>query len=740
MDEDKKEGQCYGNSVDDKSDRGLDAKGRVSLESNFLQLNPEEVGELVFHSPDEADWFYWNYGRQNGFDVRRCHKKTVNGSLVKNVEWVCSRAGFRQPLKYEARRKRRPREETRCGCEARFRVAHDRHDGLYKVTEFVPFHNHALETPETAHRLRCYRHLKPSEKNLLSGMTSAGISPSKAIDYLQHIEGGAEKVAFRRKDVYNYLNKQRMLMTRDGDVNTALSLLDGMKLHDKDMIFEYTVDEEHALTRLFWTDGLSRAEFDLFGDVVVFDSTYKTNTYCFPLVIIAGVDNHYSTCVFGAALLYNETIESYQWLLQKFREAMGGKMPMSVLTDQDAAMHAAIEIEFPFAKHRICSWHLERNAMQNTHIPEFARDFAQLLKKTYSIEEFESSWLTLIERHGVADHPWIIDIFKKKELCGEAYFRGHFFGMMRTTQRSESMNYLMKQCLKQRMKLTEFLKQYHLCIQKMRATFFWNQEDSERSTPALLIDALNSLEKHAAFVYTKKVFEMVSKEIRKEQDLVVEEASNHDGNKFTFQFSSYAKAHGKPVTVQIDWVAQKFQCDCEKLESTGLPCRHLISAFKLLRLQEFPQQCIKERWTVKIGKELRVNFPTPFPFEDEQRRRFAILNRECASLCLQASQSEQATFKSLMRIQDLVQEVEYENTTKSPSKDSVQLGKVKLPTAWDPKRTRLSHDVHNPKKIRSRGAPKAKQQNCRKCGRAIKQILVDAVQESLPVIMMVVRM
>ncbi|PIN09590.1 hypothetical protein CDL12_17825 [Handroanthus impetiginosus] len=466
-------------------------------------------------------------------------------------------------------------------------------------------------------------------------MTSTGISPSKAIDYLQHIEGGAKKVAFKRKDVYNYLNKQRMLMTRDRDVNTALSLLDGMKLHDKDMIFEYTVDEVHALT-----------------------STDKTNTYCFPLVIISGVDNHYSMCVFGAALLCNETIESYQWLLQKFREAMGRKMPIFVLTDQDATI--------------ICNWHLERNAM-------------------YSIEEFESSWLTLIERHGMADHPWIIDIFKKKELWGEAYFRGHFFGMMRTTQQSESMNYLMKQCLKQRMKLIEFLKQYHLCIQKMRAAFFRNQEDSERSTPALLIDALNSLEKHAASVYTKKLFEI-----------------------------SYDKAHGKPITVQIDWVAQKFQCDYEKLESTGLPCRHLISTFKLLCLQEFPQKCIKERWTVKIDKELQVNFPTPFPFENEQRRRFAILNRECASVCLQASQSEQATFKSLMRIQDLVQEVEDENTTNSPSKDSVQLGKVKLPTARDPKRTRLSHDVHNPKEIRCRGAPKAKQQNFRKCGYVYK--------------------
>ncbi|PIN15012.1 hypothetical protein CDL12_12352 [Handroanthus impetiginosus] len=661
MEDDKQGEQSNGHnsSVGDENDLSLDF---AALLSNSSQLDPKLVGNLVFRTPEEADWFYWNYGRQNGFDIRRCHKK-IKGSLVKNAEWVCSRAGFKKPPKYVSQRKRRSRKETRCGCEARFRVAHDRYDGLYKVTDFVPFHNHPLETIETAHRLRCNRHLRPSEKNLLSGMTSAGISPSKAMDYLEYIEGGPGKVAFRRKDVYNYLNKQRMQMIKDGDVNTALSLLDGMKLHDKGMIFEYTVDEEQTLTRLFWTDGLSRAEFDLFGDVLMFDSTYKTNTYCFPLVIMCGVNNHFSTCVFGAALLYNETIESYQWLLQKFRDAMGGKMPISVLTDQDAAMHAAIEIEFPFARHRICSWHLERNAMQNTHMSVFACDMGLLLKKNYSIEEFDSSWLSITERHG----------------------------------------------------LTEFLKQYHICIQKIRATFFQNQEDCENSTPSLLNDSLRTFEKHAVSVYTKKVFELVSKEIRKEQDMVLEEATNDDSYMFTFKFGSYPKVGDKRFSVKIDWAGQNFQCDCEKLESVGIPCRHLISAFKVLRLEEIPKKCIEERWTIAIGKKLVDKFSTSFPFEDEQRRRFAILNRECASLCLQSSQSDPATFKSVKCIRDLAQELENENLMNAIDRDGAHENQ-KLPIVKDPKRIRSSKNVHDPKKIRSRGVPKAKQQNCGKCG------------------------
>lgn len=67
--------------------------------------------------------------------------------------------------------------------------------------------------------------------------------------------------------------------------------------------------------------------------------------------------------VFGACLLYKETIESFKWLFKKFLEVMSGRTPKTFITDQDLAMSKAILLVMPETYHRLCIWwHLEKNA------------------------------------------------------------------------------------------------------------------------------------------------------------------------------------------------------------------------------------------------------------------------------------------------------------------------------------------------------------------------------------------
>jgi hypothetical protein len=81
-----------------------------------------------------------------------------------------------------------------------------------------------------------------------------------------------------------------------------------------------------------------------FGDVVVFDSTYRVNRYNLPFVPFTGVNHHRSTVVFSCGILSDETILSYVWLLEAFLEAMHQQHPRSLITYGDAAMARAIEI------------------------------------------------------------------------------------------------------------------------------------------------------------------------------------------------------------------------------------------------------------------------------------------------------------------------------------------------------------------------------------------------------------
>ncbi|KAK4492661.1 hypothetical protein RD792_003481 [Penstemon davidsonii] len=268
-------------------------RGVTILTQLTISLNLDRVRSLTFKTIKEAEEFYISYGREVGFDVRKSSlKRKRNSGLVLSRVWLCAREGFLSERIKNYDRKREAKVETRCGCKASFRVAIDNSMGEYKVTRFEPQHNHPLETSDTSHHLRC--------------------------------------------------NSQRLKRIEGGDVNTLLGLLEGMKMKDESLRFKYTVDGNGAFTRLSWCDGMSRAEYEQFGDVVLFDSTYKTNMYRFPIVLFSGVNCHLCTCIFGIAILYSETIESYRWLLQTFRESMNGKSPIAVLTDQNASMRAAV--------------------------------------------------------------------------------------------------------------------------------------------------------------------------------------------------------------------------------------------------------------------------------------------------------------------------------------------------------------------------------------------------------------
>jgi hypothetical protein len=53
------------------------------------------------------------------------------------------------------------------------------------------------------------------------------------------------------------------------------------------------------------------------------------------LVVFFGVNHHNQSIVFCGAIVYDETEETYVWLLEQFSAAMGGKSPTSVIIDGD---------------------------------------------------------------------------------------------------------------------------------------------------------------------------------------------------------------------------------------------------------------------------------------------------------------------------------------------------------------------------------------------------------------------
>jgi len=101
-------------------------------------------------------------------------------------------------------------------------------------------------------------------------------------------------------------------------------------------------------------------DYQSFGDVVVFDSTYRMNKYKMPFVPYVGMNQHRSTTVFGCGVVSDERVESFIWLLRALMKAMCQQKPKSIITDGDYMVKAIREV-LPGVNHRICSWHVEEN-------------------------------------------------------------------------------------------------------------------------------------------------------------------------------------------------------------------------------------------------------------------------------------------------------------------------------------------------------------------------------------------
>jgi len=97
--------------------------------------------------------------------------------------------------------------------------------------------------------------------------------------------------------------------------------------------FDYQVDEDNRLKNVLWSDSLSKRSCAIFGDILPFDTTHKTNQYSMVFAPFTGLNHHRQLICFGASLLSDGKVESFQWLFNSFLVAMGSHMSKIAITD-----------------------------------------------------------------------------------------------------------------------------------------------------------------------------------------------------------------------------------------------------------------------------------------------------------------------------------------------------------------------------------------------------------------------
>ncbi|XP_062020833.1 protein FAR1-RELATED SEQUENCE 5-like [Rosa rugosa] len=500
-----------------------------------------------FNTLEEADSFYYDYAHTIGFSVRKdVMRRSTKTDVISERQWCCSGKGKRRmmeniitlPPKHthskdvmrrstktdviserqwccSGKGKRRMMENIvtlppNRWCLARLRVVYCPVMMRYRVTRFEAEHNHKLIPNTYSHLLRSRRNCMPSHVAHVMALRKVSVPTCHTYEYMMDQAGGYVNVGFRAKDLYNKLDATRREIMFEGDTEAALAYLNGKCDGDPRFFCRFSVDEDNRLCNLFWRDSTALIDYGCFGDVLLFDSTYNTNCYEKPLVLFVGCSNHLSSVVFGCALLMDETIELYTWVLETFLSSMDGKQPKAVLTDGDQAMRSALERVLPGCPHRLCSWHIGKNVTANIKCPKLSKVFRRLMWDQLTPHQFETRWASMIEEHSPTNAGWFATMYKKLERWAETYCRGYFFAKMRSTQCCEGTNWYVKDYLKRGIKLVELVPIIYRAHCRLRNRLKELDYDSINSTHVLTTQ-LRELEKHAANTYTDNVFYLVWK-------------------------------------------------------------------------------------------------------------------------------------------------------------------------------------------------------------------------------------
>ena len=213
---------------------------------------------------------------------------------------------------------------------------------------------------------------------------------------------------------------------------------------------------------------------------------------------------------------------------------MGGQQPKSIFTDKVQAMANAIKVVFPESRHRLCLWHINKDARQHLaglySSQHFCARFNKCLNGCMTVMEFELTWREMIEKHNLQNHAWLNRLYQIREKWCLAFSVDFFSAKMKSTQWSESTNSVFHQIMKTSMPLIQVIQFYEKKATQMRQDEIDDDYHCKNGAPSKAT-MFGGILSHGAKVSTLVLFRMFEKEFNFSFGLSYVE-TNHQRNSF----------------------------------------------------------------------------------------------------------------------------------------------------------------------------------------------------------------
>ena len=408
---------------------------------------PFELTDLsvhVFDTKDEVFTFLRNHAAHRGFEL--VFKTTGGGAAGRHggtARCWCSgvpKAPTAASIMHtvEPIRRGAPTNVTKggkkllAGCV--WQVPFNRHqsrDGRpeYAITKRVLRHTgHQLLPPDAVtHCINSLTKITPAMQAAVVAMISSGMHGVEAERrFLMQTHG----IDLERNVFHSLVTKTKRelgIVDGAGDWRALLEWLQE-EMATSSAIARYHVDETvgYEIDAVFYMSTDMRHHLARNGVVLIMDTTFKTNRFHWPLLLVCGINEHSQSIILAVALLHHQTTLAFTWALQLMRGAVSQEAwdsVATVVTDGDSAMSAAIAEVLPLAHHIRCRYHLEQNLRSQLVdvvglIP--MEDFVTQWRAVVNMEEMEDFQRGKAILHGA--YPAAVDYLEQYHWINEDKF------------------------------------------------------------------------------------------------------------------------------------------------------------------------------------------------------------------------------------------------------------------------------------------------------------------------------
>jgi hypothetical protein len=573
----------------------------------------------------------------------------------------------------------------------------------YRITSRDLTHNHALlSSSDITSNIDSLRKITPDISMAVRTMISNGMHGVESERrYLQDSLG----VTIQRDVFQNLISKTKrelgMLDSVD-DFKMLLNWLQG-EIANKAAVARYHVNESvgYELDGVFYMSADMVYHLDRNGEVLVMDTTFKTNRFHWPLLLVCGVNEHWQTIVLAVGLLHHQTTALFSWALEQMASAVSPEAwgaIATVITDGDAAMSAAIDARLPHALHARCRYHLEQNLRHN-------------LRETLGLtatEQFIVKWKSVIAEEEVdafntakqavhLNYPAAQPYLEKNHWINEQHFAECYIKKastlgMRSTQRVEGMNHVLKGMFQVRSTTalsTLFqVLQFATCEVDRQAAKAASKRAADVPLDVYSRTFLHEMRPHLTHYASAKV----QQQFDQQHHYRCEQKDIHDRDSIWFVWDTRRPASDtgdrREVQVSDAWM----RCSCSFPITHLLPCRHVLALNLHLFRAAFRVGQVGKRWLryfkpppsapraidpssslSDLPAIVSDDIPDPIPSHLQtfvqagqipaRRARYGQLMGYCTTICTRGAEFKDVFFDALKRVEELARWIEANTST-----------------------------------------------------------------------------